>query len=365
MMQAVGGPAIDGSIVPPKRTKAMPDSGELVLVTGISGFLGGHLALKLLAEGFRVRGSVRSAGKADKVRATLGRHGADPARLEVVTLDLMDDAGWDEAMVGVRYLQHTASPLAARMPEDRQALVRPAVDGTRRAVTAALGAGVERIVLTSSTAAVIYGHDATRTAPFTAADWTLLDGRGINAYMESKTGAERCAWELMEQAGRRGDLVAINPGGILGPLLDDDPGTSAALVGRLLGGSIPLAPRLWFLLCDVRDVAELHVRAMTAPAAGGGRFPFAAGTYSVMEIGRMLAAELPTRAGRMPRAVAPDWLVRLVGVFDRTIGDNLGELGVRKTLDASAAIALLGHKPIPAAEALRESALSLIREGLA
>src|SRR4051794_40761056 len=228
---------------------------DRVLLTGISGFLGGHTALALLNKGYQVRGSVRDLKKADKVKATLAKAGADVSRLEFVALDLNADGGGDGGRGGVRSLQHTASPFVTDLPRDKMELIRPAVDGTRRALTAALKAKVERIVLTSSMAATSYGHDKDRTAPFTAADWTNLSGRGVNAYVESKTLAEKEAWTIVDRAGRHDDLAVINPNAILGPLLDEDPGTSAALVARLMDGSIPAAARIYFPVVDVRDVA--------------------------------------------------------------------------------------------------------------
>ncbi len=338
---------------------------DRVLLTGISGFVGGHVALELLKAGYLVRGSVRDLKKADKVRDALGRAGADLSRLELVALDLMSDTGWDDAMAGVRYLQHVASPFVTKEPKDRNDLIRPAVDGTRRAIGAALRAQVERIVVTSSMAAIMYGHDKSRTAPFTAADWTNLEGREISGYVESKTRAETAAWELMDKAGRRGDLATINPGAIFGPLLDDDAGTSVALLKRMFDGSLPATARIGLIVIDVRDVAAAHLAAMTEEGARGKRFPMGNGTFSMMEIANMLRSAVPDRAGKMPRFEVPDWVVRLVANFDADIRGNLGELGVVKKADANDVRQLLGRDLISAQDSAIASARSLIAQGLA
>lgn len=337
---------------------------DRVLLTGVSGFLGGHVALELLHAGYVVRGSVRDLRRADKVREALGRAGGDVSRLEFVALDLMSDDGWAEAVKGVRYLQHVASPFVTAMPADRMELVGPAVEGTRRALEAAFAAGVERVVLTSSMAAVMYGHDKSRDKAFTAADWTDLDGRGVNAYVESKTRAERTAWEIAERHGRTRDLAAINPGAILGPLLDEDPGTSVALVLRLLGGGMPAAPNMGFVVTDVRDVAALHVAAMTIPEAGGRRYPMGNGTFTLMELAAMLRTAFPDRAGKLPRFQAPDWLVRIVGLLDSDVRSNLGELGVIKRTEALDARALLGRPFIPVPDTLVATVRSLVAQRL-
>jgi dihydroflavonol-4-reductase len=267
-------------------------------------------------------------------------------------------------MQGVRYLQHVASPFVTDMPDDRMELITPAVEGTRRAVGAAFAAGVERVVLTSSMAAVMYGHDKTRTAPFVASDWTNLDGRDVNAYVESKTRAEKEAWAIAERLGRARDLTVINPSAILGPLLDEDPGTSVALVQRLLNGSVPMAPQMWFAISDMRDVAALHVKAMTSPEAGGRRFPTAGPTHSFMQLAQMLRQDFPQSAAKLPRFEAPNWVMRIYGLFDRDVRGNLGELGVIKRSDSLDAKALLGRPFIPPHEAVRATARSLVEQKL-
>jgi len=331
---------------------------DTVLLTGISGLLGGHVALRLLEAGYRVRGSVRDPARATSVREMLGRHGADTTRLEFVTLDLLADTGWTEAMAGVRYLQHVASPLVIPMPRDRQALIRPAVEGTRRAVAAALAAGVERIVLTSSTAAMIYGHGPGRPSPLGPDDWSRLDS-ALNPYAESKTRAERLAWEL---AGSRPERLAVlNPGVILGPLLDDDPGTSSLLVRRLIDGSVPVLTPAPVALADVRDVAELHVRAMTDPAAAGRRLPVAAETLDIREVAAILRAAYPHHP--VPRLAVPRWLARLYANFDPQLRGALEDAGERR-IDATAARTLLGRPFRTGAEAVLATAASLVSAGL-
>ena len=335
----------------------MPDR---VLLTGVSGFLGGHVASALLAAGYQVRGSVRNLVKADKVRETLTKAGADVSRLEFVALDLLKDEGWDAAAEGCRFLLHTASPFVLQMPADKMELIRPATEGTQRALNAGLKAGVERIVLTSSMAAIAYGHDRGRAAPFTAADWTNLEGRGVTAYVESKTRAERRAWEIMKAAGRTDGLTTINPSGIFGPLLDEDPGTSAQIVIRLLNGGMPAVPRFNFAIIDVRDVAAAHVAALTAASAGGKRFPMGEQNLSLRQCAEILRRRFPTYARKLPRFELPDWFVRVYALFDADLRGNLGELGVVRRMISSDAVALLGRPLIPAEDAIVATAESLI-----
>jgi len=338
---------------------------DLVLLTGISGFIGGHVGLELLKQGYAVRGSVRSLSKADKVRDTLKKAGADVSRLEFVALDLNSDTGWTEAMAGVRYLQHTASPFVTSAPKDKMELIRPAVDGTRWALSAALKADVERIVVTSSMAAVYYGHDKSRSErPYGPDAWTNLQGRHINAYTESKTLAEREAWTLVDAAGRHDDLAVINPNAVMGPLLDEDPGTSAALIARMMDGSLPAAARLYFPVIDVRDVAEAHVQAMTAPEAGGHRFPMGGDTIAFLEFANIIRRAMPEFGKKLPSYAVPDWVVRTFAAFDADMRANVGELGVIRRTDSADAIKLLGHPLIPVEDAVLATARSLVAHGI-
>lgn len=336
----------------------MPDT---VLLTGISGFLGGHVALALLRAGYAVRGSLRDIGRAEAVRASLARAGADTARLDFVALDLLSDAGWARAMRGVRFLQHTASPFVLSAPADPQELIAPALEGTRRALAAALAADVERIVLTSSIAAIQYGH-ADPTLPFSEADWTDPQSPHANAYARSKTLAEREAWTLMAAAGRRDALAVLNPAVIFGPLLDDDPGTSPLLIRRLLGGRLPALPPLYLSCTDVRDVAALHVAAMTDPTAGGTRCIVSEGAYCLPELAAMLRPAFPER--RIPGWTLPLWLVRLAALFDADLRANIAEIGAPRRLDSARAEARLGRSLTPTAQAALATARSLVARGL-
>jgi len=336
---------------------------DLVLVTGISGFLGGHVALELLRQGYRVRGSVRNLNKADKVRATLAAHGADVSRLEFVALDLLSDAGWEAAVRGCRYVQHVASPFVLEQPKDRNELIRPAVEGTTRAIKSALAAGVERIVVTSSIAAIAYGHAPNQPA-FTETDWTDLAGGKVPAYQESKTRAERAAWELAESYGARERLATINPSAIMGPLLDDDPGTSGKLLMRLLDGALPAAPKMTFSVIDVRDVAAAQVAAMTAPEAAGRRHILSEREMSLLAMGQAIKAGFNRPGLKVPGFELPSWLVRLVALFDRDIRDNTAELDNIRAVDGSAGQRLIGRPYIPAPDALVATAKSLYANGI-
>lgn len=338
-------------------------SDQTILVTGASGFLASHILLQLLEQGYAVRGSVRNAAKGDHIREVLQNHGADTSRLGFVELDLTSDAGWDAAMDGVDYLLHTASPFVTTSPKDPDEIIKPAVEGTRRALNAALRSNVKRIVLTSSMVAACHGHEKNRTTPYTEADWTNPSGKDVTPYILSKTLAEQEAWNIMEAANRREDLTVINPGFILGPLLEQDIGTSGAIIKRLMKGELPGCPRIYFSIADVRDAAELHLLAMHDPATFGHRV-FAAGpSIEFIEVAKTLAEAFPAYAKKIPTRRLPDFVVRLVAMFDGDVKTAAMNLGRQHEMDKSLLEPLLGRPLIDTSEAIRSMGQSLIDLG--
>jgi nucleoside-diphosphate-sugar epimerase len=339
---------------------------SLVLVTGGSGFIGSHCLLQLLAAGHEARTTVRSLTRADDVRGMLAHGGAGDVgdRLSFFAADLERDAGWDEAVAGCDYVLHVASPFPAAAPKHENELITPAKEGALRVMRAARDAGVKRVVLTSSFAAIGYGTEA-RATPFTEEDWTNPYGADVQPYAKSKTLAERAAWDFITREGGALELAVVNPVGVFGPALARDYSTSVLIVQRLMDGSVPGCPRLYFGGVDVRDVADLHIRAMTDPAARGERFLAVAGDFlSMLQMSRLLTANLGAAASRAPKRELPDWLVRLIGVFDPQIRLILPELGKRKNASNAKARRVLGWDPRSVEESIVATARSLIELGV-
>ena len=272
-----------------------------ILVTGGSGFIGSHCLLQLLAAGHQVRTTVRSLKREGDVRAMLKEGDAAPAdRLSFFEANLESDAGWPPAVDGCEYVLHVASPFPPAIPRNEDELIRPAREGTLRVLRAARDAGVKRVVLTSSFAAIGYGQEP-RDTPFNETNWTDPSGADVQPYTKSKTLAERAAWDFIAREGGQLELSVINPVGVFGPILGPDYSTSILLVQRLMDGAMPGCPKLYFGLVDVRDVADLHVRAMTHPGARGERFLAVAGDFvSIAEIARMLKSRMGAAARRVP-----------------------------------------------------------------
>lgn len=336
-----------------------------VLVTGGSGFVGSHCILQLLAAGHEVRTSVRSLKRADDVRAMLKIGGAEPGdKLRFFAADLESDAGWSEAVNGCDYVLHVASPFPPGIPKHEDELIVPAREGALRVLRAARDAGVKRVVLTSSFAAIGYGQKPQK-APFDETNWTDPAGGDVRAYVKSKTLAERAAWDFIAREGGALELSVVNPVGVFGPVLGPDYSTSILLVQRLMEGAMPGAPRLYFGIVDVRDTADLHIRAMTSPAAKGERFLAITGdTLSIREIALILKKRMGAAASRVPTRELPDLLVRLVAMGDQAVQQILPELGKRRRATGAKAQRLLGWQPRSAEDAIVATAESMLRLGL-
>ncbi len=340
-------------------------SEDLVLVTGGSGFVATYCIDQLLRAGYNVRTTVRSLTREPEVRATLKSIGAPrPESLSFVVADLGADKGWKEATAGCRYVLHVASPFPPHAPKHEDDLIIPAREGALRVLRAARDAGVERVVMTSSFVAVGYGHKP-RTAPFTEADWTDLTSPGLAAYTKSKTIAERAAWDFIAREGRKLELTVVNPVGIFGPVLSADYAPSILLVKRLLDGAVPACPRLFFGTVDVRDVADIHLRAMTHPAAKGERFIALAGdSISLLDVAGILKKHMGAAARRVPTRVMPDWIVRLLANFISDMKMIAPEVGKQKNISNEKVRRVLGWTPRSNEESIVATAESLQRLAL-
>jgi len=335
-----------------------------VLVTGGSGFIGCHCILQLLTAGDQVRTTVRNLKREPDVRAMLKVGGAEPdGRVSFVAADLENDAGWPDAVAGCEYVLHVASPFPDSVPKHEDELIAPAREGTLRVLRAARDAGAKRVVLTSSFAAIGYGHEP-QDKPFDETNWSNLND-DTGAYVKSKTLAERAAWDFMAKEGGNLELSVINPVGVFGPVLGPNYSTSILLVQRLMTGSVPGCPRLYFGLVDVRDVADIHVRAMRHPAAKGERFLAAAGDFmSMAEVAKVLKNRLGSAAKRVPTKELPDWLVRLASLRDPAIRLILPELGKVKNTTNEKAKRILSWAPRSNEEAVLATAETMMRLGL-
>jgi nucleoside-diphosphate-sugar epimerase len=340
----------------------MTDGEQTVLVTGGSGFLGGWCLVELLQRGYRARTTVRDLARESEVRAAVGTQVDVRDRLDVVAADLTKDDGWADAVAGCDYVLHVASPFPPAQPKDPDELIVPARDGTLRVLRASLAAGVKRIVLTSSVAAVRRPGPASvaNGRELTEDDWNDPDNPYASPYTRSKTIAERAAWDFMRAEGAEDRLVTVQPGAIIGPVLGRDRSYSLQAVERMLTGKMPGLPRLGFSFIDVRDVAALEVGAMTAPEAGGQRLIAASTFLWFSDVATILREQLGPDARKVPRRGVPDFVVRVLARFDPELRSVVGELGHRTTYSVENARRRVGWTPRPMQETIVDCGRSLL-----
>jgi dihydroflavonol-4-reductase len=339
------------------RRRVMPGT---VLVSGGSGYIAGYIIRQLISEGWTVHTTIRNLARETAVRRLLA---VDNNKLSVFAADLNHDAGWTEAMTGCSHVVHVASPLPSDKPKSDDELIIPARDGALRALRAAKAAGVKRFVMTSSAAAIAYGHGQ-KVQTFTEADWTNLNSPDAYAYVKSKTIAERAARDWVAAEGGGMEYCSVNPTAVLGPVWSDDFSASIEAVKKLLEGALPGCPDFGFGIVDVRDVADLHVRALTAPNMAGERFIASGPFLKMIDIATILKNGMGEEARKVPMRKLPDFLVKLTAMFDPLVKQVVGELGKTRNMDASHAKTLLHWETRPPEVSILDTAKSLIEKGV-
>jgi dihydroflavonol-4-reductase len=326
---------------------------ERVLVTGITGYIGQHCGAELLNHGYEVVGTIRSKAKGDAAKTAIEAV-APVDKLSFVEADLLSDVGWDDAMQGCTYVLHVASPFFVAPPKDDNELITPAVEGTKRVIGAAQRAGIKRVVLTSSVAAMTSGKVG---GPYGPDSWSDTNA-DIGAYSISKTLAERAAWDLIETDGM--ELSVINPGAVMGPSLGARiDGQSLSMMADMLNGKMPMIPDLAFGMIDVRDVARLHVEALTAEGAAGKRF--VAASAEPVEVMTLAQTLKDTGYKKVSTRKAPKALLKVIGLFDRDVKGLLPGIGKRVTLNNSATFDILGWEPTPIETSVKDMAEAIMQ----
>ncbi len=343
---------------------------DTVAVTGATGFIAQHCILQLLEAGYQVRGTARSQGRTQEVADILAPHLSDKAQQQldqdfnVVVANLTSDVGWDEAVRGCRFVLHVASPFPPETPKHEDELIIPARDGALRVLRAARDAGVERVVMTSSVAAVFYGRP--RDHVFSEQDWSDATSKHIGAYEKSKTLAERAAWDYMDSLGERAsmDLVVINPGLVLGPLLTNEWSFSAEAIKKVMQRAVPAIPNIRIAPVDVRDVASAHVRAMTVPDASGQRFICAIPSHAFRDIALILSDHLQGQGFKIPTAKLPSFLLPIIAIWDKQVRIILPEVDQGLEIDNTKITSQLDMQFRDLKEMTEAMADSMIRYGV-
>ena len=335
-----------------------------VLVTGASGFIGLHCVLQLLQQDYRVRGTVRSEARAEEVREAMERSVDVGDRLEIVEADLTRDEGWADAARGCTYALHVASPFPNQVPEHEDELIKPAMEGTVRVLKAAANAGVQRVVVTSSLAAVSGGHPVDNSRVYSEDDWSIIER--CPPYPKSKTLAERAAWDFVASLDGEApmELCVINPGAVLGPVLNRHYSTSGEVVRKLMAKELPGTAKIGFPWVDVRDVAAAHIAAMTAPGAAGQRFCCAIEFGWIDEVAEILAKRFGPEGWKIPTRKLPNFMVRIVAMFDPTVKTVVSDLGRVRNVSNDRIRRVLNWQPHSLEEMAVSMGETMIQQGI-
>jgi nucleoside-diphosphate-sugar epimerase len=343
-----------------KRNNKMTNK---VLLTGISGWIAKHIAIELLNSGYEVLGTVRSQNSLDKTKKTLSEY-VSTDKLSFVELDLLKDDGWVEAAKDCKYIIHTASPYPMKSSRNREALVPAAKGGALRVLNAGIEANVEKIILTSSIAAMFKKPNRTNPYTFGENDWSDTDWSGSYDYIVSKTKAEQAAWKLMESKGLKDKLTVINPGGVFGDALDKKTNTSTSYVELFLKGKYPMAPDFGILISDVKDVARAHVLSIKNSKVNGRRLIIGSEVKKMLELSKIMQEAFPKYAKKLPKKEMPIFMAKLISYFDSSVKKLLPDLGILMQTDTSYSEDLLGMKFKPAKDSIIDAGNSVIRLGL-
>jgi dihydroflavonol-4-reductase len=336
-----------------------------VLVTGATGFIAGHVIHQLLEAGHEVIGTARSASKAGPLNQTLSAYAGKPVSIEIRAADLSADTGWAEAVKGVDFVQHVASPIPLTVPKNADELIIPARDGALRVLRAAKAAGVQRVVMTSSMAACAYGWGDRRPNPVTEEHWSQDNGApDMTPYIRSKLIAERAAWDYVEGEGNGLELTTINPALVLGPVMSGDFSASVEILTQLMSGKLPGTPRVGFVVVDVRDVAAAHVGAMMNPAAQGERFLVGDRFIWFRDVAEILTREFPAYASKVPSKDIPGWMVHLIARINPPAKQLIPELNRERHISSEKARHVLDWQPRSSEEAVIAGARTLIAFGV-
>jgi len=335
---------------------------DRVLVTGLSGFIASHVAKGLLDQGYAVRGTVRNKVKGERIVEALAKQGADTSRLELFEADLGEDTGWKQAVQDCRFVQHIASPFPLEAPSNREALVPAARAGAMRVIEQAIGAGAERVIMTSSMVSMMGQPGRKDQMLVKESDWSDPDWKPLTAYAVSKTRAELAVWDYVRAQNSQERLTTICPGIVFGPDTYNNGGASLTLIKGLFSGQFPMLPRIAYPIVDIRDCASLHIKAMTAENVGGRRLMSASNTLWVSEISKVLREAYPK--AKLPSREMYNWAIRIAGIFDTTLKSIVPDLGIFHKADAAYVTSLTGVIPRPAKDAILAAAESLIENGV-